>query len=89
MQFEWDDCKAALNASKHKTTFEEASTVFDDDRMGSQDQIFEDENRVVAIGTSSSRRVLVVVFCERDENIRIISARPATPSERGKYEKEN
>lgn len=46
----------------------------------------EEEDRFVTIGLSHQQRQLVVVFTEREENIRIISARVATPRERKKYE---
>src|SRR5262245_56298848 len=47
----------------------------------------EEENREITIGISSRKRALFVSHCERDERIRIISARKATRKERLQYEK--
>jgi len=44
------------------------------------------ESRFVTIGLGANGRVLVVVYCYRDQDIRIISARPADPGEREEYE---
>jgi uncharacterized DUF497 family protein len=85
---EWDAQKAGQNLKKHGVSFEEASTVFADllsltipDPLHS-----EDETRFVTTGQSHRRRQLVVVYTQRGERIRIISARGATPRERKKYE---
>ena len=45
-----------------------------------------DEVREIVVGQSERNRLLVVSFTERGENIRIISARAATPRERKKHE---
>ena len=86
--FEWDDDKAKRNLAKHGVSFEEASTVFGDpfelvihDPLHSQE-----EDRFVSLAESIQRRLLVVVFTERGDRIRIISARKATRRERRKYE---
>ena len=86
--FEWDDDKATANIRNHKVSFEEASTIFKDPFSIT---IFDpdhsiDEDRYVDIGCSSTGRVLVVVYTERGQNIRIISCRKAEPNERRKYE---
>jgi hypothetical protein len=87
-EFEWGTEKAESNLKKHGVSFEEAATVFFDplsltipDPLNS-----EDENRFVTTGLSNHQRHLVVVHSERDDKIRIISARLATASERKKYE---
>lgn len=86
--FEWDDEKAVYNLREHEVNFEEAKTVFEDlfaitipDDLHS-----EDEDRSIILGLSLLARVLLVVYTERRERIRIISARKATPSERSQYE---
>jgi uncharacterized DUF497 family protein len=86
--FEWDPRKARINVTKHGVTFDEASTAFQDalsvtigDPLHS-----EDEDRFVLIGHSHRNRLLVVVHTERADRIRIISARPATATERRNYE---
>jgi len=86
--FEWDPDKAATNAARHGVTFGEAATVFADPRaLYEYDAAHStDEDRFHAIGMSARPRVLLVVHCERGELIRIISARPATPAERRRYE---
>lgn len=88
MGFEWDDGKAKLNIEKHGVTFEEASTIFADPlALTIYDSIYsEDEDRYITLGESQRRRLLVVVFTDRDDRIRIISARVATRRERRDYE---
>jgi uncharacterized DUF497 family protein len=84
MQFEWDPRKAAANARKHRVTFDEAMTAFEDrDSITIPDPDHsEDEQRYVLIGISSRRRVLVVSHVERGDNVRIISVRTANARER-------
>src|SRR5262245_43322897 len=88
--FEWDDKKAKQNLKKHKVSFEEASTVFGDplSRTIPDPLHSEEEDRYVILGESHRRRLLVVVFTERRDKIRIISAREATRRERKDYEEE-
>ena len=87
-QFTWDPAKAAANFSKHGVSFEEASTVFRNPlaRM-LPDPIHSDhELRSLLIGHSAGRRVVLVVFTEETDRIRIISAREASARERREYE---
>jgi uncharacterized protein len=88
--FEWDDKKAALNLAKHKVSFDEACTVFGDPLAITIDDPLhsEDEERFVTLGYSHRGRLLVIIFVERRENIRIISARLATRHERRDYEED-
>jgi len=89
LHFEWDDRKAAANAKKHGVSFEEAKSVFADDRAKLIDDPdhSEDEDRFVLLGLSSSLRLLLVCHCYRSERnvIRIISARKATAKESKSY----
>lgn len=86
--FEWDEVKAKENLKKHKISFEEAKTIFNDPRAITihDPQHSIEEDRFIDIGCSSSMRILVVVYTERGSNIRIISCRKATNFERRKYE---
>lgn len=88
LRFEWDPRKAAGNRAKHKVSFEEALTVFGDPlgRITDDPRHLEGEERLVLLGQSERRRLLVVMFTERGEAIRLISARKATRGERRKYE---
>ncbi len=89
-RYSWDDNKAVSNIVDHEgVTFDEASTDFD----SSLARIFDDEihsfdeKREIIVGPSIKRRLLVVCFTERpNEVIRIISARFPTRKERKKYE---
>jgi len=89
LHFEWDPGKATLNERKHGVSFEEAQSVFSDDRARLIDDPdhSEDEERFILLGLSSSLRVLVVVHCYRASGnlIRIISARKATREEQRHY----
>jgi uncharacterized protein len=83
--FEWDDAKAAINSKKHGVTFEEAKSVFTDERgkLISDPDHSDGEDRFVLLGMSALLRTLVVVHCYRadDHVIRIISARKASKPE--------
>jgi uncharacterized DUF497 family protein len=87
-EFEWDIEKAESNLQKHGVSFEEAAAVFFDPlSLTIPDPLHSAvENRFVTVGLSNQQRYLVVVHSERDDRIRIISARLATSSERKKYE---
>ena len=79
---------AEQNPKKHVASFEEAATVFGDplSRTIADPLHSEDEKRFVILGQSHGRRLMVVVFTERGENIRIIRARRASRRERKDYE---
>ena len=88
LRFEWDKRKDGSNRKKHGVSFEEAQTVFFDDRalLIDDPDHSDDEDRFVLLGLSSKLRVLVVCHCyRRGHVIRIISARKADPSERALY----
>jgi len=89
LHFEWDDRKAAANAKKHGVSFDEAKSVFVDERakLIADPDHSEDEDRFVLLGLSSALRLLLVCHCYRiDSNvIRIISARKATAKESKSY----
>ncbi len=84
--FEWDSSKAQVNLEKHSVSFEEAVEVFFDPFYQSGDATRNDEQRDFILGYSLSPRILLVVYVERRERTRIVSARPATRQERKQYE---
>jgi uncharacterized DUF497 family protein len=86
--YEWDPAKAAANVQKHRVAFEEAASVFLDPAAltFSDPDHSEDEDRAITIGRSARQRVLFVALAERDDRIRIISARRATRREQKQYE---
>jgi uncharacterized DUF497 family protein len=89
MRFEWDPAKAESNLRKHGVTFDEAVTVFKDSLafIFDDEAHSEEEHREIIIGMSAFRRMILVCFVERLEDIvRIISARPATRQEIQDYE---
>ena len=87
MSYEWDDEKNRANRKKHGIDFADAVTVFEDtEALTMHDDDSEDEERFVTMGSDSLGKVLVVVYTWREENIRVISARPATRRERSAYE---
>ena len=88
MEFEWDHEKAKKNHKKHGVSFEEASTVFYDPLSATFDDPDHSigEHRLITIGFSSRRYLLVVSHTERGKAIRIINARPATARERKRHE---
>ena len=84
-KFEWDSEKAEINLKKHKIAFEDAARVFlDDYRFDDYDEIHsDDDDRIKTVGFV--RNVLTVIYTERRENYRIISARRATKREEENY----
>lgn len=91
MQFEWDPDKAAANRRKHRVSFEEALSVWNDQhRLVEPDVIHstEEEYRKQTLALSEKLRLLLVIFTERNEAIRIISARRANQAETRRYARE-
>jgi hypothetical protein len=88
LEFERDPRKAAANLARHKVPFEEAATVFGDPlgRIVADPRHSAGEERLVLLGISKPRRLLAVMYTERAEAVRIISARRATHPERREYE---
>jgi len=88
LSFEWDAQKAARNLAKHRVSFEEASTAFGDlsGRIMIDPGHSVEEERFVLLGISQRHRLLAVIFVERGEAIRLISARRATRREWRDYE---
>ena len=89
LRFEWDSTKSALNAKKHGIGFDEAKSIFSDERakLITDPEHSDDEDRFILLGLSTKLRLLVVCHCYRDKNnvIRIISARKATTVESKEY----
>ena len=85
MKFEWDEEKNIINKKKHNISFETAAHVFDDPECIEMYD-FEhstNEDRYIALGVVGG--VLFVVYTERKEAIRLISARLATNADRRLY----
>ena len=87
--FEWDEKKNETNIKKHGISFEEASSVFQDEEslIISDENHSQEEDRFILIGFSFKANLLVVCHCyrEKDSIIRIISARKADRNERKQY----
>jgi uncharacterized DUF497 family protein len=88
MNFEWDPQKADINLKKHGVSFEEAKTVFDDRLyIDFYDPDHSDiEHRYLIVGQSRRGRLLIVSYTEREDTLRLISARETTRKERKVYE---
>jgi len=88
MHQEWNARKARENLRKHGVSFEEASSVFFDPLSvtGDDPDHSVSERRLVTFGVSSSGRLLAVAHTEKEDVIRIISARQTTRAERKLYE---
>ena len=95
LDFEWDEDKARSNAAKHGVTFGHAKLAFSDPFAVSilDDREAYGEERFILIGVAqigvADGPLLFVAYTERGECIRIISARRATPQERGIYDRQN
>lgn len=87
MNFEFDPRKALANLQKHGVSFAEVEPVFYDDfALTREDRDAAGEARFVTVGTGAPGRVVTVCWTWRGENIRLISARIATLTERKSYE---
>ena len=92
LTFEWDPAKALANERKHGISFDEAKTVFGDQRALHEydGEHSWQEDRFIIIGMSERDRILTVVYVERTEmTMRLISARAAAIRERRSYEEKN
>jgi len=88
LEFQWDPAKAAANLRKHRVSFPEAATAFDDPlsvTIADPDHSAREE-RYLLLGLTRGGRVVVVAHADRGANIRIISARLADRYERRAYE---
>lgn len=87
LNFEWDELKAAANFAKHGVTFADASSVFDDpfalDIEERSVDYGEIRRRIIGLGNG---RFLTVIYTERGDTIRLISARKSTRAERREYD---
>ena len=88
LQFEWDHRKEVSNRKKHGVSFDEARTVFDDPvyvDFYDPDHSY-DEHRYIIIGQAQRGWLLIVSYTERENLVRLISAREVTRGEREAYE---
>ena len=91
MKFQWDPRKAIKNVARHQISFREASTVFGDPLAATipdPDRSLQ-EARFLTIGRSTAGRLIVVSHTDRGDEVRIISARPATRVEKKRYEQDS
>jgi uncharacterized DUF497 family protein len=87
-QFEWDAAKASRNRNKHRITFEAAVTAFDDPlQLRSYDATHAtaQEERETLVGRMDNGVIVTIVFTQRWDAMRLISARRAQRPERTKY----
>lgn len=89
MEIVWDENKRAANLAKHGVDFADAVGVFyDDQALTGEDEDAESEQRLLTLGMDFLGRILVVVHSEsEDADIRMISARKASPVQRRQYER--
>lgn len=88
-QYEWDPEKDRQNRAKHGISFEEAATIFDGPVLTAEDEGDYGEVRERSYGLLRGVVVVCVVHTLRDDRIRIISARKATPAERTLFNAHN
>jgi uncharacterized protein len=85
IKFEWDENKNRKNLEKHKINFEEAKTIFDDPDAIEMEADHNGEYRIIRIGKTATKFILLVVYTLRDLVVRLISARQANKDERNLY----
>ncbi|MHB1287682.1 MAG: BrnT family toxin, partial [Leptospirales bacterium] len=87
MEIEFDPSKAEENRKKHGVSLSDSEPVLYDPRaLTLEDTSSEMEQRFITVGMDALGRILTVVWTEREDNIRIISARQASKKERKNYE---
>ena len=90
LSFDWDEANLEKNRVKHHASFNEAEEVF------FQKPVFffadskhsHQEMRYAALGKTKQSRLLVINFTIREQQIRVISARPQNVKERSIYEQQ-
>ena len=84
-KFEWDSEKAKINKKKHGISFETAARVFlDENSYDDYDELHSDfEDRIKIVGRVG--KILAVIYTERGDRNRIISARQADKDEEADY----
>jgi uncharacterized DUF497 family protein len=88
VRYEWDPAKAAANLSKHRVSFADAVTVFDDELgLTTEDPDVRNEQRFITLGRDARGVLLIVVYTYRAADlIRLISAWKADRRQRNQYE---
>lgn len=87
VSYGWDPAKARANFAKHGVHFADAVSALEDDlALTIKDPASEEEERWITLGTNLLGRLVVVVYTWRENNVRLISARPATAREKTQYE---
>jgi uncharacterized DUF497 family protein len=81
----WNPVKAAENVKKHSVSFDEAREIFSDPLRATDHDDSGDEDRHRSFGSTASGKVLFVCYRLQEEEVRLISARLATRSERRSY----
>ena len=85
MNYEWDEAKRLTNLRKHGIDFADVPAMFEGDIVVIEDNRYDyGEQRFVTFGLLQGR-VIAVVNTEREDCIRIISARKATKYEQRIY----
>jgi uncharacterized DUF497 family protein len=89
-RFQWDPDKAAANFRKHGVSFDRAISAFKDPRFVEwpDEDVDYGEPRFVYVGMTDQATVVTVIYTERDDSIRIISARKASRYEEKRYRDE-
>jgi len=86
MEFDWDDIKNITNKQKHSIDFNDAKEVFKDENSKLAPDLRKDygEERWKIIGKIYGI-IISVIYTERNNVTRIISARKASSKEREEY----
>jgi uncharacterized DUF497 family protein len=89
MKFEWDENKNQQNIAKHGVSFDIACRIFEGFTLGSIDDRHDyGETREISIGVIDGVAYVTIAHTDRGGICRIISARPASRSERKRYDTE-
>lgn len=87
MAFDWDEGNLA-HIAEHGVTTVEAEEVLDNDPLDLDVQTVDGEERILQVGLTKAGRVLMVATTWRGDELRVVTAFPASPGFRQLYLRE-
>jgi uncharacterized protein len=85
----WDEAKRKSNLEKHGLDFRDAYLVYENPDKCTYDASRDDEYRLMDVALAVVRgRLLTLVYTEQDDQVRVISFRNDSRTERRQYEED-
>ena len=87
--FVWDEAKRKSNLEKHGLDFKDAHLVYENPDKCTYEALYRGERRFMDLATAVVHgRLLIFIYTERGDDVRVISFRPASREEREQYEQD-